>query len=259
MPRQAETITFASFAAELTRDYAHHWKPATRRTHADYIRRELLPTFGALGVAEVSRADVSRWRDSYAGSREGAFKRIVLILSVMLRYAEQLGYRRHGSNPCRGTQRYKRILPERFLAPAEYHCLGRTLDMAEADHPAEIAAIRLLLFTGARRGEIETLEWSWVKPDHLALPDNKGGAKVVYLNAPARAVLDGLSRHPDTELVFPDRSLLPLRLGNFWTRLRRQCALPDVRLHDLRHSFASTAIMIGVPLATIGRLFGHAV
>jgi integrase len=132
------------------------------------------------------------------------------------------------------------------------------LDLFDARYPTEVAAIRMLLFSGARRDEIETLEWHWVKPDRLALPDSKTGPKIVYLNAPAREVLAGLTVQPGTHLVFPDRSLRPLRLDNFWARFRRECALPDVRLHELRHSFASTAIMHGVPLATIGRLLGHA-
>jgi hypothetical protein len=119
-PKQLEAVTFAAFAVEFTKDYAHHWKPATRKTSADYLRRELLPVFGARGVAEIMRTDISRWRDSYAGTREGVFNRTVPILSVMLQYAEQLGYRRRGSNPCRGIARYKRQLPERYLSPVEY-------------------------------------------------------------------------------------------------------------------------------------------
>ena len=128
----------------------------------------------------------------------------------------------------------------------------------KSDHPSEVAAIRLLLFTGARCGEIATLEWAWVKPDRLALPDSKTGAKTVYLNAPARDVMVRLKKRSGTQLVFPsNRVSTPINLGVFWTKLRRTCALPDVRLHDLRHSFASTAIMDGVPLATIGKLLGH--
>ena len=116
----------------------------------------------------------------------------------------------------------------------------------------------MLLFIGARRGEIETLEWRWIKPDRLALPDSMTGTKIVYLNAPARAVLAGVTSQLGMPLVFPDRQMRTLRVDNFWARFRRKCALPGVRLHDLRHNFASTAIMHGIPLATIGRLLGRA-
>lgn len=257
-PKKPEAITFATFAVEFTKDYAHHWKPATRKTSADYLRRELLPVFSAHAVTEIMRTDISRWRDGFAGKREEVFKRTVPILSVMLKHAEQLGYRRRGSNPCRGIARYKRQLPERYLSPVECKRLGRMLDPFDTQYPTEVAAIRMLLFTGARRGEIETLEWRWVKPDRLALPDSMTGAKIVYLNAPARAVLAGVTRQPGTPLVFPDRQMRTLRLDNFWARFRRKCALPGVRLHDLRHNFASTAIKHGIPLATIGRLLGRA-
>ena len=182
-PPKPNRITLEAFADEFLRDYGPRWNPATRKTSADILRRELLPAFGRHAVFEIARTDVNRWRDSLAGPREAVFNRAVPVLSVMLQYAEKLGYRRKGSNPCRGIPRYKRQLPERYLSPAEYRHLGRALSEAEPDHPSAVAAIRLLLFTGARCGEIASLEWAWVKPDRLALPDSKTGAKTVYLNA----------------------------------------------------------------------------
>ncbi len=256
-PPKPSRVTLESYADEFLRDYGRHWKPATRKTSGEILRRELLPAFGGYAVADIARTDVNRWRDSLAGPREAVFNRAVPVLSVMLQYAEQLGYRRKGSNPCRGIARYKRQLLERFLSPAEYRLLGRVLDAEESEHPNEVAAIRLLLFTGARCGEIATLQWAWVKPDRLALPDSKTGAKTIHLNAPARAVLAGLKRQRATPLVFPSNRGTPVNLAVFWMKLRRACAMPDVRLHDLRHSFASVAIGDKVPLATIGKLLGH--
>lgn len=257
-PPKPTQVTLAAYADEFIRDYGPRWKPSTRKRNANILRLSLLPVFGSQGVAEIAQTDIVRWRDSHAGAREAIFNRAVPVLSVMLQYAEQLGLRRKGSNPCRGTERYKRQFPERYLSPAEYRHLGRALATEEAENPAAVAAIRLLLFTGARCGEIETLRWDWVKPDRLALPDSKTGAKTIYLNAPARRILASLAPARTTLLVFPsNNAAVPIRLGAFWTRFRRSCALPDVRLHDLRHSFASTAIMDGVPLATIGKLLGH--
>lgn len=257
-PPKPSHVTLAAYVDEFLRDYGPRWKPSTRKSSANIIRRSLLPVFGNQAVAEIARTDVVRWRDSYAGAREAVFNRAVPVLSVMLQYAEQLGLRRKGSDPCRGMPRYKRQLPERYLSPAEYRHLGRALAIEEFENPTAVAAIRLLLFTGARCGEIETLQWDWVKPDRLALPDSKTGAKTIYLNAPARAFFARLAPDRTTALVFPSRTGAgPIDLGAFWSRFRRSCALPDVRLHDLRHSFASTAIMDGVPLATIGKLLGH--
>jgi integrase len=128
----------------------------------------------------------------------------------------------------------------------------------EAVYPAQVAIMRLLLFTGARVGEILNLRWEWVQPPRLLLPDSKTGAKTIWLNSQALEVLEGIERHQGTTLVFPNRNgTRPLIFDNWWLPFRARCALPDVRVHDLRHSFASTAIMDNVPLATIGRLLGH--
>ena len=117
----------------------------------------------------------------------------------------------------------------------------------------------MLVYTGARVSEIATLRWRYVQPPRLQLPDSKTGPKTIYLNAQATAVLDGLERRSDELLVFPAmRREAPINLGQYWDRIRRKAALPDVRLHDLRHSFASAAIAQHIPLATIGKLLGHA-
>ncbi|WP_404478354.1 site-specific integrase [Novosphingobium sp. BL-52-GroH] len=122
-----------------------------------------------------------------------------------------------------------------------------------------MGAIRLLLFTGARRGEITGLRWEDVRSDRLCLPDSKTGPKTVWLNAPAVTVLATLQGNSTQGLVFPheqcDRSI---NLAPEWLRERRSAAIPDVRLHDLRHSFASVAIAASIPLTTIGKLLGHA-
>jgi hypothetical protein len=154
-----EAMTFAAFAAEFMRHHATRWKSSTRQSSEGILRRELLPVFGKLDVSEIARTDISRWRDSFASVRQATFNRAVPVLSIMLQQAELLGYRKGGSNPCRGIARYKRKPKERFLSPAEYSRLGRALDIAEQEDPLRVAVIRLLIFTGARLGEILTLRW----------------------------------------------------------------------------------------------------
>lgn len=136
--------------------------------------------------------------------------------------------------------------------------MGAALRDVEVDNPAEVAIIRLLLYTGARISEIRDLQWEWVRPPHLALPDSKTGPKTIWLNQQALTILQEQPRQPDCPYVFPSwDGSAPLNPNSWWFAFRRTCALPDVRLHDLRHSFASTAIMDNVPLATIGALLGH--
>lgn len=257
-PKAPVALTFAAYYDEFWRDYERHWKPLTRVSNRGICRRQLLPNFGKSNVADIVKSDIVRWRDSLAGTGEAVFNRAVPVLSVMMKYAEQLGYRRKGSNPCRGIPRYKRELPERYLTPAEYRRLARVLDEDESKRPNDVAIIRLLLFTGARSGEITGLKWRHVQPSRLMLSDSKTGAKIVYLNSQAEAVLASLERRKSGDWVFPNLTgTKPRNVDYYWTAARKRAAIPDVRIHDLRHSFASTAVMNKVAFATVGKLLGH--
>lgn len=246
------------YFAEFWKDCARNWKPSTQQRNLQAWRGEILPQFGTVPVAEITSKDVERWRDDYAGSREGVYNRTIPVFSAIMAYAELLGHRAKGSNPCRGMPRYKRRAKERFLSPAEYRRLGKVLRAKQERYPFQVAIVRLLLLTGARCSEITDLRWEWVKPPRLDLPDSKTGPKIILLNSQALDVLNALPRAGETDLVFPSRRPdVPVDFSPWWARLRRECGLPDVRIHDLRHSFASTAIMANVPLGTVGRLLGH--
>jgi integrase len=128
-------------------------------------------------------------------------------------------------------------------------------------NPFPSAAIKLLLLTGCRRGEIVNLRWEHVDFDHecLRLPDSKTGAKVVYLNAPARALLQELPRTAGNRRVIPGvkAESASVAIDNIWPSVREVAGLADVRLHDLRHSFASVGAAGGLSLPIIGALLGH--
>ncbi len=247
------------FAELFWADCARHWKESTRRRNRVALDRDILPALGDRRVDHVAKADILFWRDGFA-ERTGAFNRTIPILSVMMTYAEQLGYRARGSNPCKGTPRYKRKPMERYLSPREYGQLASALRDFEEHHPLAVAAIRLLVYTGARRGEIERLRWEWVQSPRLMLPDSKTGAKILYFNRQAVEIMEGLPNRRSKGLVFPSKRNpeAPLNLARVWSGLRNHAALPDVRLHDLRHSFASTAIHDNISLMVIGKLLGHA-
>lgn len=139
------------------------------------------------------------------GQKTAAFNRAVPVLSAMFVQAETLGYRRRGSNPCRGIARYKRKLPERYLSSSEYRALGSVLRDAEEEYGEAVGIIRLLIYTGARVSEIAGLRWEWIKSPRIFLPDSKTGARVVYLNAPACEILGRLRGERTSGLVFPGR------------------------------------------------------
>jgi integrase len=168
------------------------------------------------------------------------------------------------SNPCRHVEKYREGRRERFLSQAELGRLGDALREAEQDKkcsPWIVAAIRLLTFTGARRNEILTLEWEHVSDEHasLMLPDPKTGRKAIHLSPPALAVLHAIPRLEGNAYVIcgerPGRHLVNIEKP--WRRIRAAAKLDDVRLHDLRHSFASVAASGGQSLVIIGKLLGH--
>ena len=246
---------FADFVEEFMRRQWRRWKPSTRESNRHLIDRYLVPFFGAMRVAEIDRADVRRWSDSMSGTPSNA-NRTLPVLSVMMRQAEFWNLRPQGSNPCRNMRRYKTTPRERFLSPDELKRLGFVLDHAEDRQAA--AAIRLLLFTGARSSEITGLRWDWIRGTRAVLPDSKTGPKAIQLPPPARAVLNSLPR--ECAFAFPNkRGDAPMTdLGLRWQKLRGLAGLDDVRVHDCRHTFASHAVMSGLDLYTVGRLLGHA-
>lgn len=174
------------------------------RAQARRLLAEVALAFGDTRVADVARADISHWRDGFVGANESKFNRALPVFAALLKYAEQLHLGRKGSNPCRGMARYKRPAAERYLSPLEYRRLGAALRDEEKRQPAEVAIIRLLLYTGARISEIRDLRWEWVRPLHLALPDSKTGPKTIWLNSQALAILDAVPRRDGCVFVFPN-------------------------------------------------------
>lgn len=179
-------------------------------------------------------------------------------------WAEDQGYRPEGSNPCRRIQRYKETHHDRFLQPEELARLGTALEQAEAINLVgsfPLAAIRLLIFTGARLSEILTLKWSYIDLDcrMIFLPDSKTGKKPLSLDDPAIEVLTALPRFTNNPYVIVGNrhgSHL-VNLQKPWRTIRALAGLDDVRIHDLRHTYVSVAVANGGSLPVIGRQLGH--
>ena len=260
--RSAETIS--EFADRYMKDYAPiKKKPSSIETDRINLRRHILPALGRTKVAAITRADVIRLNQSMKAT-PGAANRTLALLSHILNVAEKWGLRPDGSNPCRHVDKYPERKHERFLSEAELARLAEALteaEQAQTEMPSVFAAIRLLLFTGARLSEILTLRWEHVDIEGqcLRLPDSKTGAKVIYLPPAALEVLAGLRWRDDNPYVIaggkPGRHLVNLQKP--WRRIRAMSGLDDVRIHDLRHSFASMAVAGGLSLPVIGALLGH--
>ena len=250
----------SEFAEEFLERYSRHWKPNTLESSAYVLRKYILPAFVDLAVDEIAVEHVRDWFASMA-DRPGLANRSMPVLSVMMRMAELWGYRPHNSNPCKNTRRYRTKPMERFLTADEMARLDAVLTRDEFHCPREVAVIRLLLLTGCRYGEVLNLQWDWIRDKRILLPDSKSGPRTVWLSSAARAVIDAIPRHgDDCRLLFPSRppdrptSMVPYH----WSRIRREAGLDGLRLHDLRHNWASVAAMNGVDMVTIAKLLGHA-
>ncbi len=255
-PHTSGETPFETFAEEVFARYGRRWKPRTLAVNRNYLRRQILPFFERRTIGEITREDVQRWFRSLHATPAAA-NRSAPILSVIMRQAEAWGYRPENSNPCKGIRRYRQGRSERFLSPEEYRRLGRVLDNREADRPFHVAALRLIALTGCRKLEILTLEWRFYRDGNLHLADSKTGPRTIWLCRAARDVLDGLPRR--TRFVFPMKNRRTARewLDGFWSRARKEADIADVRLHDLRHSYASIALLNGESIRAVGRLLGH--
>ncbi len=237
-------------------------KPSTRSLYRTLARLHVLPALGKHRIRDVTRRDMEALQDRLK-DRPRQANHVLAVASSMFTFAEDQGWRERGSNPCAGIKRYKERRRERYLSVAELQQLGKALKAFEQEggNVYVAAAIRLLLFTGARLSEILTLQWAHVDLERgaLFLPDSKPGQKAIHLGGPAIALLRDLPRIKENAYVLPgNKEGRPLvNLQKPWRKIRTVAGLDDVRLHDLRHSYASVAASRGASLPMIGALLGH--
>ncbi|KAA0680280.1 site-specific integrase [Roseomonas genomospecies 6] len=254
-------------------------KPSTIASDRGKIARHIKPLLGKRLVRSITRADIERFQADVAAGKtaadiKGGFKsrsivtggrgtatRTLGLLSGIFQFAVNRNMR--PDNPVRGVKKFAGTKCERFLSPAEMARLGKALaDLAdEGVNPVAVNVVRLLALTGCRRGEITGLRWGWVDWDRACIrfPDSKTGAKVVPLGAAALELLTEMHSEDSAGPVFPGRSVTgsTTAVWKVWDAARERAKLPDVRIHDLRHSFASVGASGGDSLVVIGALLGH--
>ena len=258
--REKKTPAFREFADEYLRRCEPHWKPSGRKTVRIYLKARILPAFGRLPLDAIGPEDVATWFDAASRDKPGAANRAFEILRAMMFRAEEWGLRERGSNPCLGIAKNPRNHVARFLDADELARLGRALDAREAEWPEAVAAIRLLALTGCHRSEVLDLRWRDIGADAINLPDSKTGPRAVPLGEAARAHVAALPQARD-----PDAYLFPRyaeargqsSLIACWRAVCADAKLDSLRLHDLRHTAASQAVMAGEGLPLVGRLLGH--
>lgn len=237
-------------------------KPASAASDARNWRLHLAPALEYRPVADVTHDEMEKLHGKIGeGSGKTNANRCIALASKLFSLALKWNLR-EGANPVKGVERFREVRRRRYLSADELARLGGALADAErlqTEMPSAIAAIRLLVFLGARRGEVLALEW-----DHLdfargvaELPDSKTGAKTLPLNAPALDVLANLPR--TSRYVIPGAEPGRPLAGLFhpWRRICKRAGITGARLHDLRHSFAAVAVSAGASLPVIGAVLGH--
>jgi integrase len=298
--------TVADFAQRFLAEHAEaKRKASTAKEYRRLLDNVILPALGTKRVADVTRQDVGRLHHGRRATPTEA-NRALAVFSTMFNLAERWGERPDGSNPCRHVEKYPQRRRERFLSAEELGRLGDVLAGYDGS-PYYAAAIRLLVFTGARLGEILALQWQWIdfERGEARLPDSKTGAKTLHLPPPALAVLadlphvegnphviiGGVAGAALVNLEKPWRAIRDRVTLGMWrdsedgtirklfaelsgtldheptagefrkAAAEHEIALPiglaDVRIHDLRHSFASIAASGGMGLPIIGKMLGH--
>ncbi|WP_395370574.1 tyrosine-type recombinase/integrase [Komagataeibacter diospyri] len=243
----------------LDEHVASHCKPSTQYEYGRCVDLFITPKLGTLKIIDVTRADVV---ELHQGLKETPYQanRVLGVLSIMFTLADTWGVRTDGINPCWKVKRYKEVKRERYLTPDELARLGKVLREADGE-PEAATCIRLLLLTGCRLGEIQMLKWKFVdaRTGVLRLPDSKTGAKIVPVGKAALDVLAGIPRIDGNPYVITGKvdGQYLTDIQKPWRRLRARAGLDTLRIHDLRHSFASDALQLGADLTMIGRLLGH--
>lgn len=287
--------TIADFFARYVAEYGRvHKKPSSVTEDERNFRLHVAPVIGAKRIGDVTRRDMARIHGQRAAHPANA-NRCLALVSHLFTIAAKWGVVPEGHNPARGIEAYPERRRERFLSAAELQRLGAALARAErgwpdaewAALPADarkagrrtpedwraIACIRLLAFTGARLSEVLHLQWDWIDFGRgvARLPDSKTGAKNLHLSPPALDVLHALPRLAGSPFVLPadragrrpaDAAREPsprpfVGVHHPWKRICRLADLPGLRIHDLRHAFASLAVANNEALYLVGAVLGH--
>ena len=261
---QVENITLADFFKIFEKNHINkHVKSSTAKTYRSLFGSVIEPMLGKKLLEEITRSHVEEivYQND---NRLTTANHALVLLRLILDKAQQWEFMSSKRNPCSNVTKFKTLAKERFLTDNEINRLVDTLDQFEGAclaHKNAITVVRLLMMTGCRKNEITRLRWAELFLDEgvLKLKDSKTGKKEVILSDDAIKILSAASRN-NSDYIFPGKDgINPIQgLQKIWQRIRQVADLQDVRIHDLRHTFASVAVSNGAPLYEVGRLLGHA-
>ena len=306
MSAAAETkMTIADLVEEFMTKYVErHCKPETINSYKRNLEKHFVPKFGNYKIDEVTKKDIRELQSSLIETPYIA-NRVIASVSKMYNQAKKWELCDGLVNPCQGIKKYPEKQREYYLRDEELECLHLALNDEEAAAPMAVAAFRLLLHTGARHKEIQTLKWDYINGNKAHLPDSKTGRRTVYFSRKAKQVLDAIPRvnGNDYVIVGGEPGAFLVNFKKPWGLVRQRATvyflrdhstdemaqlvndledligeLPDLaqchkvaekrglevpeglsnlRIHDLRHNYASQLAMKGVGLPIIGEILGH--
>ena len=262
--KDQQSISFEEYFEIFRQKYIlEKHKPSTIDRDKNRIKKYILPFFRNKKIGEIIQGDILAFVDSMKHAK-GNCNKCLILLSTSFSQAEKWSFREKNTNPCKGVEKFPDKKMERFLTDQELKKLEDSLTFwatSSKSSPYTLAAIWMLLYIGAREGEVLSLKWEDVHLDdgYLYLKDSKVGVRTIPLNNKAKQVLKSLPQQEGSPYVFCGRKPgKPLsKIETTWHKVRKLAGIPDVRIHDLRHSFASFALKKGVDLYTVSKLLGH--
>ena len=238
-------------------------KPSTAKTYNSLITSAILPVLGKKRLNIIKRVHVENMMN-INNNHPTTANHALALLKLMFQKAQLWEMLTATTNPCANISKFKTQIKDRFLSNEEIGKLVHTLNHFEISSLAPqngITAIRLLMMTGCRKNEIVMLRWDelCLNEGILKLKDSKTGKKEVILSENAINILEEVPNNC-SDYVFPGKDgIKPIQgLQKIWERIRNKANLKDVRIHDLRHTFASIAVSNGAALYEVGKLLGHA-
>jgi integrase len=253
--------TFPAFVAADELWGMRTWQPSTIRTYCSYRDNHLLPAFGHLYVDQITQGMVYDWFCKLSQTTRGAANRALEILRAAFERAIQWGLKLPQGNPCKGITRNRQKAYTRVLRDDELIRIGAALDALHRVYPLQTTALRLLMLTGCRHGEILNLRWEQIAGSRLNLTKSKTGPRGVQLGDATAAALRLVPRHPTSPWLFPQAKdpTKPIpSVGEFWHKVvLKRAKVKPLRIHDLRHNYASHAAILKENTITIAQLLGH--
>ena len=257
--RDAPTV--ADLAERFVVEHVERRRPSTQLAYRIVLRKYVLPALGRMKVAAVEFEHVERLHAAVSRQHPTQATRVLAVTAKMFALAAK--WRLRPDNPCKGIERNREHQRRRYLRADE---LARQTKALAEDRNQEIAdVLRLLLLTGARRNEVLHATWNqfdltageWHKPHSMT---KQGREHIVPLSAPARSLLAARlnKRHDDSPWLFPGRKDRPRKdTRHVWARVLKRAGIHGLRVHDLRHCYASHLVNAGFSLPVIGQLLGH--